>query len=169
MFRMMESSLNHFRRRVDQTGLYYGSNTVQHDVFCHTNRCFSYDCDASVPPCYIMPDERPPKCFVCESAPNVPNERHKHPKSLAECVSWEQTAQGRGKCPCLIRKGHISMNQRQSVKLKKSYRTPRDDDQSCYSRFACFSCNRHFRATIGLNSHKRTHNHNEHIVFKIKN
>ena len=62
-----------------------------------------------------------------------------------------------------------NLNQRESVKLKERKARAKDLlSDSAQSEFTCSICNRQFRASIGLHSHQRTHNHpHEHLIFRI--
>ena len=52
-----------------------------------------------------------------------------------------------------------NLNQRESVKLKESVKSGKQESASAQSEFTCFICNRQLSAKIGLHSHQRTHNH----------
>ena len=78
--------------------------------------------------------------------------------------SWEQAAQDRTKCRCLINKGasqfeakRICEAERKRKERKARAKGPSSD--SAQSEFTCSICNRQFRAKIGLYSHQRTHKH----------
>ena len=63
-----------------------------------------------------------------------------------------------------------NLKQRKSVRLKgsvkKGKKKPRDHHQT-QSEFTCSTCNRQFRAKIGLYSHQRTHNTHKRLIFRI--
>ena len=76
---------------------------------------------------------------------------------------WEQNTQDRIKWRCLIRKGTSQYKAKricEAERVHKDCKAKSRDHHQCYiprlhSLFATVS----FRATIGLNSHQRSHNH----------
>ena len=82
--------------------------------------------------------------------------------------SWEQTAQERSKWRGLINKGaalyekkRICEAERKRRERKAKTNVPPADSMT----LTCSTCNRQFRARIGLVSHQRTHQHTS-ALFK---
>ena len=82
--------------------------------------------------------------------------------------SWEQTAQERSKWRGLINKGaalyekkRICEAERKRRERKAKTNVPPTDSMT----LTCSTCNRQFRARIGLVSHQRTHQHTS-ALFK---
>ena len=82
--------------------------------------------------------------------------------------SWEQTAQERSKWRGLINKGaalyekkRICEAERKRRERKAKTNVPPSDSMT----LTCSTCNRQFRARIGLVSHQRTHQHTS-ALFK---
>ena len=82
--------------------------------------------------------------------------------------SWEQTAQERSKWQGLINKGaalyekkRICEAERKRRERKAKTNVPPSDSMT----LTCSTCNRQFRARIGLVSHQRTHQHTS-ALFK---
>ena len=84
--------------------------------------------------------------------------------------SWEQTAQERSKWRGLINKGaalyekkRICEAERKRRERKAKTNVPPSDSMT----LTCSTCNRQFRARIGIVSHQRTHQHTSALFKKI--
>ena len=82
--------------------------------------------------------------------------------------SWEQTAQERSKWRGLINKGAVLYEEKRICEAERKRRerkaktnVPPADSMT----LTCSTCNRQFRARIGLVSHQRTHQHTS-ALFK---
>ena len=123
-----------------------------------------------------MPDERLPKKVLYRKLHEVKRSQGGQKKRYKDTLeaslkdfnipteSWEQAAQDRTKCRCLINKGasqfeakRICGAERKRKERKARAKGPSSD--SALSEFTCSSCNRQFRAKIGLYSHQRTYKH----------
>ena len=119
-----------------------------------------------------MPDERlPKKVFfgeLQEGKRSQGGQKKRYKDTLKASLkdlgipigSWEQTAQERSKWQGLINKGAALYEKRESVKLKERERKANTNGPPADSMtLTCSTCNRQFRARIGLVSHQRTHQH----------
>ena len=82
--------------------------------------------------------------------------------------SWEQTAQERSKWRGLINKGAALYEKKricEAERKRRERKAKRNVPPSDSMTLTCSTCNRQFRARIGLVSHQRTHQHTS-ALFK---
>ena len=138
--------------------------------------------DGRVANCHVirMPDARlPKKVFygeLQEGKRSQGGQKKRYKDTLKASLkdfeipmgSWEQTAQERSKWRGLINKGaalyekkRICEAERKRRERKAKTNVPPSDSMT----LTCSTCNRQFRARIGLVSHQRTHQHTS-ALFK---
>ena len=120
-----------------------------------------------------MPNERLPKKFfygeLQEGKRSQGGQKKRYKDTLKASLkdldipvgSLEQTAQERSKWRGLINKGAALYEKREYVKLKKHIERKANTNGSLADSMTltCSTCNRQYRARIGLVGHQRTHQH----------
>ena len=120
-----------------------------------------------------MPDERLPKRVfygeLQEGKRSQGGQKKRYKDTLKASLkdfnipteSWEKAAQDRANWRCLIRKGADQYEAKRNCEAERKRRERKarvnGSSESFSSEFTCSTCNRQFRAKIGLISHQRTH------------